>query len=71
MGVNVEHKISNFVVGGVLKMSERPFTQKIILVKNQLIILFLDSILTSTEVPFTRLVNKCQILILMCLQPFL
>ncbi|WPR71794.1 cell surface protein SprA [Flavobacterium sp. NG2] len=62
MGVNVEHKISDkFVVGGtLLKMSERPFTQKSSYGQesiNNTIFGFNTNF--STEVPFfTRLVNK-------------
>ena len=62
MGVNVEHKISDkFVIGGtLLKMSERPFTQKSSYGQesiNNTIFGFNTNF--ATEVPFfTRLVNK-------------
>jgi cell surface protein SprA len=58
MGVNVEKISDNFVGGTFLKMTERPFTKNLVLVRNQYTIFGFNSNF-STEVPFfTRLVNK-------------
>jgi cell surface protein SprA len=60
LGVNVEHKISdNFLVGATyIKMSERPYTQKSSLQESVNNTIFGLNTNFSTEVPFTRLVNK-------------